>query len=242
MKITLVEFEFGMTQNLGDYTNTRPSVKLVAEVGEDDAPDLVLHHLAALARTAVHDIVDNELELAGRQVKYYRGPLFRVWHSQMRECVVIARPGQTPPQEENWKHRDSWNSYIPEREFPTYMRWETAQEAAQLVQAVGWGIYDCSDGDFSIIPPLPDAEPEPLWLQKSLNYYLRNMGIDEAVWEELAALEHVTNDYLQQVYRRKYGRLIDDELLAFIRENSSLATVEPEPDDYDEEEYEGEDF
>ena len=68
MKITLVEFEFGMTQNLGDYTNTRPSVKLVAEVGEDDAPDLVLHHLAALARTAVHDIVDNELELAGRQV------------------------------------------------------------------------------------------------------------------------------------------------------------------------------
>jgi hypothetical protein len=32
MQIKEVSFEFGMTQNLGDYTNARPSVKLVAEL------------------------------------------------------------------------------------------------------------------------------------------------------------------------------------------------------------------
>ena len=66
MKVTHIEVEFGMTQNLGDYTNTRPSVKLTAELSEDDKPDLALYHLAVLARTAVQEIVDDELELAGR--------------------------------------------------------------------------------------------------------------------------------------------------------------------------------
>lgn len=242
MKVTHIEVEFGMTQNLGDYTNTRPSVKLTAELSEDDKPDLALYHLAVLARTAVQEIVDDELELAGRQVKYYRGPLYRVWHSQLRECVVIARPSETPPQEENWKQRDSWNSYIPEREFPTYMRWETAQEAATLVQAVGWGVYDCSDGDFSRIPPLPDPGPEPLWHQKSLASFLRNLHIDEALWEELAALDHVTQAYLRDLYHT-VGRPYGEELVTLIRENRPVDNEpEPDDDDYDDDDFDEEDF
>lgn len=240
MRVTEITFEFGMTQNLGDYTNTRPSVKLVAEVGEDEPTHVVVTELAQQAIATVHAIVDDELEAAGRQVKYHRGLLYRVWHSALRECVVLTRSGEQPPKEENWKHRDNWNSYIPEREFPTYMRWETAQEAARLVQDTGWGIYDCTDGDFSAIPPLPDPGPEPMWHQKDLEYFLRNMRIDEAVWEELAALDHVTNDYLRDLYHTT-GRPRGDELLAHIRSNQEVAEPEPE-DDYDDEEYDDDDF
>lgn len=234
MKVTLVEFEFGMTQNLGDYTNTRPSVKLVAEVGEDDDPGKVLGTLAQQAVTAVHNIVDNELELAGRQVKYHRGPLYRVWHSELRQCVVITHSEDKPPVEENWKQRDHWNSYISGRDFPTNMRWETAQEAARLAQREDWTLVDCSDGDFSAAPPLPDAGPEPMWHQKDLEYFLRSLRIDEALWEELAALDHVTDDYLRDLYHTT-GRPRGDELLAHIRGNLEVAEPEPESeDDYDE--------
>lgn len=239
MKVTSVEFEFGMTQNLGDYTNTRPSVKLVAEVDEDDDPSKVLDDLMGRAILAVHHIVDEELEAAGRQVKYYRGPLYRVWHSELRRCVVITEAEDEPPIEENWKHRDHWSSYISGHNFPTNMRWETARRASLQVQKDDWVFIDCSDGDFSTIPPLPDAGPEPLWHQKDLDYYLRNMRIDTTVWESLAALEHVTKGYLQEVYHRKYGRLSPDDLLIFIRENQPFEVVEPEPepeDGYDEDE------
>ncbi len=113
-------------------------------------------------------------------------------------------------------------------------------------QKSNWGIYDCTEGDFSIIPPLPDAGPEPVWHQKELKYYLTNMHIDEALWEELALLEHVTEDYLQEVYRQKYNRhpfLRGEELVAFIRENRPFEVVPvPEEDDDDDDEEDDIDF
>lgn len=249
MKVTQIEFEFGMTQNLGDYTNTRPSIKLVAELTEGDDPDQVLGELRHYAIGVVHNIVDNELEAAGRQVKYHTGPLYRVWYSEKRQCVVLTHSEKKPPQEENWKERDHWASHISGRDFPTNMRWETVQEAASLAQKPGWGVYDCTDGDFSDIPPLPDAGPEPIWHQKNLQTPLRHMDIDDDLWEELAELEHVTEEYLHRVrsekYSYNYGRdsLRGEELLAFIRENRPFDT-EPEPDeddDYDDDEDWGDD-
>ena len=237
MKVTHIEFEFGMTQNLGDYTNTRPSVKLTAELDDDDDPGKVLDDLMGRAILAVRHTVDNELELAGRQVKYHYGPLYRVWHSELRRCVVITAAEDEPPAEENWKYRDHWSGYISGRDFPTNMRWETAYRAAGQARKEDWIFVDCSDGDFSDIPPLPDPGPEPLWHQKDLAYYLRNMRIDETQWEELATPEHVTKTYLQEVYHRTYGRLPFDELLAFIRDNRPFEVVEQEPEDDEDEDY-----
>ena len=68
MKITEVEIGYAETVSLPGYNNVRPSTRLVAQVGWDQAgqheydedPDLVVADLQSMARQSVHDEVDRE--------------------------------------------------------------------------------------------------------------------------------------------------------------------------------------
>lgn len=238
MKITHIELEFGMTQNLGDYTNCRPSIKMMAEVGEDDDPAKVLDQLNHIVRPAVHNLVDDELEAAGLEVKYFSGKLYTVSYSDVRQCIIIHPSNTRLPVEKNWKEGDVWNDY--NSNFPGTMRLGTAHRAAQRRhEGRGYPIFDCSDGNLESIPPLPDAGPEPLWSIKNLAPKLRQMNIDKSLWAELAALEYVTEEYLIQVRGEHGWHTPAETYLAFIRENKPF-TPDAE-DDYDDEHEDWED-
>lgn len=245
MKVTTIEFEFGLTQNVGDYSNVRPSVKMTAELDEGDTPWASLAELSDLVIDRIHCRTDDELELNGHQVKYYAGPLYQVQHSKVRGCVVIVPAGTELPQEQNWKERDSWSSHIYEGNFPSNMRLGTAQRAANLLaQNRDYLLIPCPDGDLIGLPPLPDPGPEPLWHQKGLERYLNSLRIDHDAWEELATLDHVNEDYLREVYSKIYHSTPNDEVLAFIRENRPFEPepVEEDEDDYDDEDWDDDDF
>lgn len=243
MEIKLIEFEFGMTQNLGDYTNTRPSVKLVAELAEGEDVDIALESLTVTAVQTVHGLVDDELEAAGRRVKYYDGPLYQVNYSDVRQCILILPITAALPNESNWRHADQWQkaSY----DFPAEMRRGAAWAAAeQRALKMGYTAYQSVDD----IPPLPDPGPEPLWHVKGLEPGFKRLGIrDEATMEELAQLDHVTDAYLNHLYRTNAEyKLGDEQRLELIRSNAPWPPIEDEPeeddeDDWDEEEDEDED-
>lgn len=207
--------------------------------------------LLELTHTAVetaHRLVDDELERAGLQVKYYDGPLYRADYSKLRQCIVIAPADADLPAVENWKERDSWNkaSY----DYPVAMRHAAALEAANQRQAdTNYQIYDCTSGDFSRLPPLPDPGPEPAWHQKDLKRPFNQLRItDENLMEELAQLEHVTRTYLQELYKNDAERHHStEELIALIREGRAFPPREAVPhfDDSDEDEddeYDDDDF
>ncbi len=234
MEILEIKVKYGMTQNLGDYTNCRPEMEVSARMSAgDDVAETVLD-LVNLAREQVHEIVDDELEATGQSPKYYNGRLLRVSRSEKRDCIVVYPEHLELPREENWKERDSWQS----DGIYQAMRPETAVAAAVKLgeRYPGMMLVNCTSGDFSELPLLPDPGPEPLWHQKGLQRRLRELDIDEAEWEALAALEHVTDEYLLKVKRWTWDRIVtEDDLLTTIHENKPLAANEQDDEDYDEE-------
>lgn len=236
MQIEVIEFEFGMTQNLGDYSNTRPSLKLVARLTEGEDVDIALEALTATAVQTVHGLVDDELEQSGREVKYTFEQLYQVSRSDVRKCVIVFPAGTKLPNEKTWREGDSWRRpHHVDRPHPDNMRIQLAQYVA-MAESENTGhelVY--SDGDMSHIPPLPDPGPQPAWNAKGLEQAFRSLRLtDETVWLELAELEHVTRDYLNGLYNSDAERkLTSDELVALIRSGQPFG----EPEDEDEDEY-----
>lgn len=241
MQIELVEFEFGMTQNLGDYSNTRPSLKLVARLTEGEDVDIALEALTATAVQTVHGLVDDELEQSGREVKYTFEQLYQVSRSDVRACVVIFPAGKKLPEEKTWREADIWRRpYHVDRQYPNKMRIELAQYIADVeAENTGFELVHLSDGDMSQIPPLPDPGPQPAWHAKNLEKGLRQLHImDEATRGELGELEHVTREYLDALYNKDAERrLTGDELVALIRSGQPFGETAPEPEDEEEDEY-----
>lgn len=245
MQIRQVEIEFGMTQNLGDYSNTRPSVKLVAELNEGDDVQAAIDELTLRATTTVHNLVDDELERHDKEVIYHTGPLYQVKYSDLRKCVVLFTNVELPI-ERTWKEADSWswsrNGYL------SRMRYETAKSHAErIAHEKGYVlVYASLPYDLQrYLPPLPDPGPEPMWHKKQLESHLRRLNINESDWEELAALDHVNDNFLYQVNdwrndwknRHRYSAI---DLLNIIR-TGALPDQQPTPDDEgidEEEDYE----
>lgn len=242
MQYKTVGIKFGMTQNLGNYSNARPEVELVAELAEDDDIDGALARMTAIVLSAVHNLVDDELELAGEQVKYSQEQLYAVRYSKLRRCVVIARSDIELPVEHTWKEADSWNHPSSEHgDYPRRMRFATAEKLAAPYNRNGYELVIVDDdSDFPRLPPLPDPGPEPTWSQKGLRGLFRNLNVDESLWEELASLSHVNEQFLESVnnWRLRSGRyLTSADFLPVIRSGAFPTLAEPEPedeDDYDE--------
>jgi hypothetical protein len=233
MEILEIKVRYGMTQNLGDYTNCRSEVEVSARpTAGDDVAESVLD-LVNLAREQVREIVDDEMEAAGQAPKYYNGRLLKVAYSERRNCIVVYPECLELSQEKNWKEGDYWNS----AGIYHAMRPETAVAAAVKLgeRYPNMMLVNCAGGDFSELPPLPDPGPEPLWSKKDLRNELNGLHIDEAEWEIIAALEHVTGEYLNKVRRWAWNHShTQEDLLAIIRENRPLEVAEPDDDDDDE--------
>lgn len=133
MQIELIEFEFGLTQNVGDYSNVRPSLKLVARLTEDDDPKAAIDELTSQAIDRVWAIVDDELEQAGREVKYSLEQLYKVRYSSLRQCVVLFPASMKLPEEKTWRETDHWGrpGHV-DRAHPDRMRIQLAQYVATI--------------------------------------------------------------------------------------------------------------
>ena len=246
MQIETVSFKFGMTQNLGDYTNTRPEIELVAELDEDDDIEETLDELSGIALFHIHNLVDDELEQAGREVKYTDEPLYQVRYSKLRQCIVIALAGLKLPEESTWKESDQWHR--PGDVYPSRVRRKTAEKQAnRLMAETGYQIVLATHpAQFLMLPALPDPGSEPQWHTKGLKQRFEYLHLgDKAIWEELAGLEHVTADYLRELYNKDAERRLSSaELVELIRTNAPWPPQDEkvgyeagDVDDYDEEEW-----
>ena len=242
MQITEITVKMGMTQNLGDYTNCRPEIELRATLNEGDDPDVALNQLIADTRQQLHDVVDDELEAAGREVKYFTGPLFRTVYSDVRQVIVVHLDAVELPAESNWKFGDMWQR---SHDFPARMRLATAtRAAAELAERKGYPVHFATTLEAALqLPPLPDAGPEPAWHAKGLLSALRALHLPEAHWN-LAELEHVDEEYLRRLYRTNLEQEPLATRLAVIGDNLPWPPDPPEDvpmdDEWDEDEEEEE--
>lgn len=199
MHVKQITVKLGMTQNLGDYSNCRPEIEIVAHLNDGERPDVVIDGLLMTAHQRLTDMVDTELEAAGREPKYFPGQRYCVAYNNARQCIVLYRQGLAVPDESNWKYSDSWRRADS---APLAMRPNTASRIADaLSEKTGYAVWIVEDAEgFSDIPSLPIDGPEPAWHSKKLEARLRRLDIPEEHWDEVALLEHVDNRYLDLLY------------------------------------------
>lgn len=143
MKITEVTVSYGETQTLSGHCNVKSSITLTATVEEGESPYEVTQALLINAKEMVHQEVDQALENDGQSPRYYTGPLYNVLISQSRQVICIAPANLNAPVD----FRSAWGS-------GANLRLHRAQARAQGIS--GFQVVDCSDGDFSKLPPLPE--------------------------------------------------------------------------------------
>lgn len=243
MRITEISIQLGETVNLGDYSNFRPEIGMTATIEPFDEADEVFAELADEMFGKLGAMVDDALELAGREPKY-TAELYQVRFSELRQYVVIARKGLALPQDENWRDKDRWLALDGDQ--PAHMRFETAQKlaTAAAVQKLYGILVARYPLDLTLLPALPDPGPEPLWSKKGLKSWLERIFVPQTEWDMLAALPHVTPEYIQLVYRTSpfsnYDKLKDAILAVPVAQADEDNDDRPEnerfPDDWDEEE------
>lgn len=243
MRITEISIRLGETVNLGDYSNFRPEIGATAVLGPFNDPDEAFAELTETLMGQLSQLVDDELERAGRTPKY-AADLYEARYNETRKCVVVYRQAFTLPVEKTWRDRDSWLRV--DSDLPSTMRYPTANKAAVAAAAEkGYDLlYIHIPAELSDLPPLPDPGPEPLWSQKGLKEWLTRIQTPETEWDMLAALPHVTPEHIQAVYRNSpyatYDKL-KDAILALPTpppavDEDDLPENERFPDDWDEEE------
>ena len=164
MKITEVEIGYAETVSLPGYNNVRPSTRLVAQVGWDQAgqheydedPDLVVADLQSMARQIVHNEVDRALIAIGMAPRYWDGPRFQVMEEPQMKVVAVF------PDEQDWDDLPGhWaHPYLGEMTDVRRLMLEQARSLAQDRAKRGKEYIDCSDGDLTRLPE-PPAEEEP---------------------------------------------------------------------------------
>lgn len=151
MQIQIKEISVGWSEtvSLSGYCNVRPSVSYTAIVEEGQAPAQVRMALLEIARSTVREEIDAALERDGRAPKYYEGPRFQVLYSDRRKAVIVMSDDTN-----DWP-----DACVHRCGLPRGMRLEVAREkAVDLAATYGYDYYDCSDGDYSRLPSVPDVE------------------------------------------------------------------------------------
>lgn len=160
MRITQITINFTETCNLGDYSNTKPSVELTAILDASDHVIDVLQELVATAKSVIHEKVDEELERVGKPPKYWDRERYDVIYSHTTRFVAIV-PADTIDQ------LDGGFYHIAEG-----VRYPAAQKAAnrkrgQIGASDFVELFDCTLGDF-VLPELYEhtTEQNRLYEQK----------------------------------------------------------------------------
>ena len=141
MRITRVTLNFTETCNLGDYSNTKPSIELTADVEYGDHILDVIQELADMAKSTLRTKIDEELEQVGRPAKYSTEPRFDLFKGTQNEYPFVAI---IPTQLEH--------DFGPVRAYRTSRgdRYGVAaKEAAGIAEANNWHLFDCRDGDLT---------------------------------------------------------------------------------------------
>lgn len=240
MRITEITVKLGETVNLGNYSNFRPEISIVAEVGLGENPNRTIEQLTRTVQEQLADLVDGALEQAEMEPKY-TSRLFGVRVNRARGVVLVFEKGLKLPEEKNWRDEDKWER---ESGLNHYLRLDSAMYAAErLEQRLGLALHLIEYQDqFADLPGLPDPGPEPLWSQKGLKTWLERIFTPQTEWDMLAALPHVTPDHIQTVFRTSpfstYDKLKDAILAVPTHREGNDDRPENErfPDGWDEEE------
>lgn len=219
--------------------NFRPEIGAAAVVEPGEDPDEVFTELLSMLKGELSELVDDELEQAGRSPRYATD-LYTVQYSDLRQCVVVARVGIELPVESNWKSREEWNriSY----DLPLKMRIGTAKKALIDFSKDYRFCFIHEPAQLADLPPLPDPGPEPLWYVKQLRPGLNRLRIPDSAWESVASLDHVNETYLSNFgdwYNRSPRYLTTERMVEMLIAGETPwanAAATPTPDDSDEEE------
>lgn len=153
MDVVEIGVEYSATQSLEGYCNVRPSVRLVARLGEGDDPERVRAALMAQARQMIHDEVDEALIADGQPPKHYAGPRYSLWRERDTNLITVV-PDEVREQDlpGNWWR---WGMAKSARNLRPDQARGLAEELAQRHKLT---LIDCSDGDLSRLPEPPVAE------------------------------------------------------------------------------------
>ncbi|MGP1667547.1 MAG: hypothetical protein ACTS5I_16925 [Rhodanobacter sp.] len=137
MRITQISVTCTETCNLGDYSNTKPSIELHAQLDATDHPTDVISELIAIAKTYLHAEIDKELIAVSKPPKYYTGQRFDYIVSSRYKFGAVVPMGQ-------------------QRMPHTYHRLANTTPDAALAEANASVekddlFFDCSDGDLSYL-------------------------------------------------------------------------------------------
>lgn len=140
MKITSVTVEYGLTENLGDYNNVRPSVRLAADVEEGEDVDDVFQELWERAEDEVKECVNQALEAHGRPAMYHDGPRYDAVRAGNMVFVV-------PSQNDLDREVQDWLYWLRGEKGHRYEHAMVLAE--QMADERGTAVVDCSDGALS---------------------------------------------------------------------------------------------
>lgn len=161
MQINQITVSFTRTQSLPSYSNVKPSVTLTATLEPDENVLECYDVLMDDARRLVHGEIDDALEVDGMSPKFTNEPLFSLYRNRLRQVMVIV-PGSvsvdqldglnlTDPNREHYRYRGHWDLHTHRQRL-----WTVRRIAGSGLE---FPVLDCSDGDLSRIPPLPEPAP-----------------------------------------------------------------------------------
>lgn len=89
MRITEIEVQYGLTENLGDYNNCRPEARIKAELEEGDDYEASVAVLFEQARAKVHAEADAMLMRHNQAPRYYEGTRYSARAFIAHKTVVM---------------------------------------------------------------------------------------------------------------------------------------------------------
>jgi hypothetical protein len=157
MNIIQVSAGWTETCSLPEYNNIKPSVTLTATLEAGDDPQRCVEVLLEKSRAQVYEMINQAQDRVGVTPKYWDGPLYRPLKSYDRRAYIVVPVGGDFP-----------------ADFSTMGFDQSGRLEAVLKRAEGWAkqmrwpVFDCSDGRFDKLPPLPassnmaDDAPPPV--------------------------------------------------------------------------------
>lgn len=168
MRITQISVNITETCNLGDYSNTKPSIELTAQLDATDDPVAVLESLISMAKSHVHTAVDLERLAVGREPKYYTGPVFACLNSIRYNFYAIVPAG----------HSKIPHAYTEARRLP--LQW-AMQNIKRNDDFGDRPFFDCSDGDLTEL--LAHIESKEQEIQKAGLERKRQQDEERRQWQ-----------------------------------------------------------
>jgi len=154
MRIKKIVVSHMETQNLGDYSNVKPSVTLEAELGEGENVSETIKTLQAQAQQAVQQQVDNAFEAIDDPPKYYSGPRFAMIVNSREDLAAIV------PDEALSNLINGWDGLSYRKKGRRLEAIKSYITHKYLLQNPETTVIDCSDGDLTKLPQLKDYKLE----------------------------------------------------------------------------------